>query len=74
MRTTSKNLKKIFLNRLQEVDNDAINNQSMDRGIRHLRKRYWKEFDEIWVQYNNKQATFKQWDKLLDKWLRSEEL
>ncbi len=74
MRTTSKNLKKIFLNRLQEVDNDAINNQSMDRGIRHLRKRYWKEFDEIWVQYNNKQATFEQWDKLLDKWLRSEEL
>ena len=74
MRTTSKNLKKIFLNRLQEVDNDAINNQSMDRGIRHLRKRYWKEFDEIWVQYNNKQATFEQWDTLLEKWLRSEEL
>ena len=74
MKTTSKNLKKIFLNRLQEVDNDAVNNQSMDRGIRHLRKRYWEEFDEIWVQYNNKQATFEEWNTLLEKWLRSEEL
>jgi len=74
MRTTSKNLKKIFLTRLQEVDNDAINNQSMDRGLRHLRKRNWEEFDKKWVQYNNKQATFEQWNTLLDKWLRSEEL
>ena len=56
MKTTSKNLKKIFLNRLQEVDNDAVSNQSMDRGLRHLRKRNWEEFDKIWVKYNNKQA------------------
>jgi|TARA_B100000085_G_scaffold285066_1_gene319830 hypothetical protein len=70
----SKNLKKIFLNRLQEVDDDAIKNQSMDRGLRHLRKRNWEDFDRIWVQYNNKEATFEEWSRLLDKWLESEEL
>ena len=74
MKNTPKNLKKIFLNRLQEVDNDAVNNQSMDRGLRHLRKRNWEEFDKIWVQYNNKQATFKIWEQMLERWLRSEEL
>jgi hypothetical protein len=74
MKTTLKNLKKIFLTRLQEVDDDRVNNQSMDRGLRHLRKRNWEEFDKIWVQYNNKQATFEQWNKLLERWLRSEEL
>jgi len=74
MKTTSKNLKKIFLNRLQEVDNDAVSNQSMDRGLRHLRKRNWEEFDKIWVKYNNKQATFKIWERMLERWLRSEEL
>lgn len=74
MKSTLKNLKKIFLSRLQEVDNDAINNQSMDRGLRHLRKRNWEDFDRIWVRYNNKQATFEEWNTLLEKWLRSEEL
>ena len=74
MRNTSKNLKKIFLNRLREIDDDRVNNQSMDRGLRHLRKRNWEEFDRIWVKYNNNQANYQQWDKALDKWLRSEEL
>ncbi len=74
MRNTSKNLKKIFLTRLQEIDDDRVNNQSMDRGLRHLRKRNWEEFDRIWVKYNNNQANYQQWDKALDKWLRSEEL
>ena len=70
----SKNLKKIFLNRLQKVDDDAIKNQSMDRGLRHLRKRNWEDFDRIWVQYNNEEATFEEWNRLLEKWLGSEEL
>ena len=74
MKNTSKNLKKIFLTRLQEIDDDRVNNQSMDRGLRHLRKRNWEEFDRIWVKYNNNQANYQQWDKALDKWLRSEEL
>jgi len=74
MRTTSKNLKKTFLTRLQEIDDDRVNNQSMDRGLRHLRKRNWEEFDRVWVKYNNNQATYQQWDHALSKWLRSEEL
>ena len=74
MKTTSKNLKKTFLTRLQEIDNDRVNNQSMDRGLRHLRKRNWEEFDRVWVKYNNNQATYQQWDHALEKWLRSEEL
>ena len=74
MKTTSKNLKKTFLTRLQEIDDDRVNNQSMDRGLRHLRKRNWEEFDRIWVKYNNSQATYQQWDHALEKWLRSEEL
>ena len=74
MKTTSKNLKKTFLNRLQEVDNDAVNNQSMDRGLRHLRKRNWEEFDKVWVKYNKNQATFREWEQKLERWLRSEEL
>ena len=74
MKSMSKNLKKIFLNRLQKVDDDAIKNQSMDRGLRHLRKRNWEDFDRIWVQYNNEEATFEEWNRLLEKWLGSEEL
>ena len=74
MRTTSKNLKKTFLTRLQKIDDDRVNNQSMDRGLRHLRKRNWEEFDRVWVKYNNNQATYQQWDHALSKWLRSEEL
>ena len=74
MKTTSKNLKKTFLTRLQEIDNDRVNNQSMDRGLRHLRKRNWEEFDKVWVKYNNNQANYQQWSHALDKWLRSEEL
>ena len=72
MRNTSKNLKKIFLNRLQEIDDDRVNNQSMDRGLRHLRKRNWEEFDEIWIKYNNNKATYNQWEQALDKWISSE--
>ena len=74
MKNTSKNLKKTFLTRLQEIDDDRVNSQSMDRGLRHLRKRNWEEFDRVWVKYNKNQATFGEWEQKLERWLRSEEL
>ena len=74
MKSTSKNLKKIFLSRLANLDDNKVNNQSMERTTRHMRKRLWKEFDQIWVKYNNNQANYQQWDHALEKWLRSEEL
>lgn len=70
----SRNLKKIFLSRLANLDDNKVNNQSMERTARHMRKRLWKEFDQIWVKYNNNQANYQQWDHALEKWLRSEEL
>ena len=70
----SRNLKKIFLSRLANLDDNKVNNQSMERTTRHMRKRLWKEFDQIWVKYNNNQANYQQWDHALEKWLRSEEL
>tara|TARA_R110002020_G_scaffold221997_2_gene430302 strand:- start:2300 stop:2545 length:246 start_codon:yes stop_codon:yes gene_type:complete len=72
--STSKNLKKIFSDRLLAIDNDKVNNQSAERTARHMRKRLWEEFDQIWVKYNNNQANYQQWDHALEKWLRSEEL
>ena len=70
--STSKNLKKICLDRLKNMDHDKWNNQSQERHIRHMRKRYHEEFDKIWVKYNNNQATYQQWEKALDLWLNSE--
>jgi len=68
-------LKKIFLDKLESITNDKFRNQSKDRHLRHMRKtrnRLHNEFDAIWVRYNNKQATFSQWENALEKWLSSE--
>jgi hypothetical protein len=54
------------------MDINKWNNQSMERHIRHMRNRYWKEFDQVWVNYNNNKATYQQWEKALDMWLNSE--
>jgi len=70
--STLKNLKKIYLDRLDKMDHDKWENHSQERHIRHMRKRYHQEFDKVWVKYNNKQATFQEWQKALDLWLNSE--
>ena len=54
------------------MDHDKWENHSQERHIRHMRKRYHQEFDKVWVKYNNKQATFQEWQKALDLWLNSE--
>tara|TARA_R100001530_G_scaffold52293_1_gene38693 strand:+ start:783 stop:995 length:213 start_codon:yes stop_codon:yes gene_type:complete len=68
MAHTSKNLKKIYLNRI----NNLKYNEIKDRGIRKMSERLWEEFDEIWIKYNNNEATYEQWEKALNKWLNSE--
>ena len=68
MKPTSEELKNLFLERINDLDyRDNLNRQ-----IRRTRERLWKEFDEVWVKYNNNQATFAEWNKALDKWLNSE--
>tara|TARA_R100000315_G_scaffold57932_2_gene32795 strand:+ start:296 stop:424 length:129 start_codon:yes stop_codon:yes gene_type:complete len=40
--------------------------------MRKMAERLLDEFDEIWIKYNNNQATYEQWEKALDKWLNAE--
>ena len=68
MEHTSRNLKRIYLDRL----NNTKFNKSKNRGMRKMAERLLDEFDEIWIKYNNNQATYEQWEKALDKWLNAE--
>ena len=72
MNTLKKDLRKIYLNRSEEITNEKFKSRSIDRHIRHMRKRLHEEFDQIWIKYNNNQATYQQWEIALDKWLNSE--
>jgi len=64
----SKDLKKIYLDRINNLEYVGIK----DRGIRKMADRLWEEFDETWIKYNNNEATYGQWEKALNKWLNSE--
>ena len=70
MLATKKNLKNHFLNRIK----DCHFNNEYDYNKRHMRNILWKEFDAIWVRYNNNEATFEQWEYALEKWLRLESM
>tara|TARA_X000001388_G_scaffold22223_1_gene15136 strand:+ start:2158 stop:2334 length:177 start_codon:yes stop_codon:yes gene_type:complete len=48
--------------------------QSQERGNRIMRDRLWKEFDKIWVRYNNSKASFQEWEKALNNWVNMETL
>ncbi len=43
-----------------------------NKSFKRMRERLHKEFDEVWVNYKNNQATYDQWDKALRKWLNAE--
>lgn len=68
MAHTSKNLKKIYLNRINNLEYNSIKS----RGIRKMAEMSWEEFDSVWVKYNNNEATYEQWEKALNKWLNLE--
>lgn len=65
-----RNLQKVFLDRIEKLPSHAGKNK--DYHMRKTRNRLHNEFDAIWVRYNNKQATFSQWENALEKWLSSE--
>ena len=70
MKHTSKNLKKIYLDKTSKLKY----NPYKDRFARKMCKRLQDEFDSTWVKYNNKQATYFEWEKSLDKWLNAEKI
>ena len=70
MEHTSKNLKKIFLDRREKINYNPIKT----RGMRLMCERLWEEFDDVWIKYENNKATYEQWEKALDKWLNAEEV
>ena len=72
--STSRNLKKIFSEEIENLPKDLIQTQSQERGVRKMRLRLWEKFDEVWVRYNNNQATYQEWKKALDKWLNVEKI
>ena len=56
MNTLKKDLRKIYLNRSEDITNEKFKNRSIDRQIRHMRKRLHEEFDQIWIKYNKTDA------------------
>lgn len=72
--STSRNLKKIFSERISKLPENLSQTQSKERGVRKMRMRLWEKFDEVWVRYNNNQATYQEWEKALDKWLNVEKI
>ncbi len=62
---TSKNLKKIYLEAIKDLDikvNKPLN-------LRRMEKRLHENFDKVWVKCNNGEATFEEWEKALNDWL-----
>ena len=60
-------LRKIFLD-----TNNKYRNQSKMRHLRHMRKMLQDDFDNTWILYENKKATYNEWEKALDKWIQAE--
>ena len=74
MRHTSKDLRKIFLDKTSEITNEIFRNRSQERHLRKMRNRLSDEFDKIWLRYNKKEASYSQWINALDKWLKVERI
>ena len=70
MKHISKNLKKIYLDKTSKLQY----NPYKDRNIKKMCERLQDEFDSVWVKCNNKQATYQEWEKALDKWLNAEKI
>lgn len=70
MRHTHQDLKKIFSERIMKIQNEIT--IPKNKSFKRMRERLHKEFDEVWVNYKNNQATYDQWDKALRKWLNAE--
>ena len=67
---TRKQLKKIYLDKIGKVSY----NPNKDRKMLKMVKRLQDEFDEVWLKYEKKQATYDDWITALDKWLNAEQV
>lgn len=65
-------LRKIFLDKTSVITNNKYRNQSKMRHLRHMRKMLQDDFDNTWILYENKKATYNEWEKALDKWIQAE--
>ena len=70
MRHTSQELKKIFSEKVLGMQDKITTPKG--KYFKEMRIRLHEEFDEVWVNYLNNQATYDQWEKALNKWLNAE--
>lgn len=68
--STQKDLKKIFLDRIKDIPYKM----ETDRHLRKMKKNLHEELDRVWVRYNNNKATYKEWEKALDNFIKAEKL
>jgi len=68
--STPKDLKKIFLDRIKDIPYKM----ETDRHLRKMKTRLHEELDVVWLRYNNKEATYQEWEKALDKLIKAEKL
>lgn len=64
----SQKTKKHYLDKCKNIPDKL----QLNYRIRKMSRRLHKEFDEVWVKYENGDATFDDWKKSLNKWLQSE--
>ena len=65
---TTKDLRKRYLDKLYATKGKV----TYDYHKRKMREGLHEEFDEVWVRFNNSDATLREWDKALNKWLTME--
>ena len=64
-------LKEIFLDRILEMEWD---NDYPDYKMRHMARKLQEEFDKVWLEYLDGNATYDEWEKALNGWLNVEML
>jgi len=52
----------------------GIEIEGFDYNLMKMRKELHRQFDEVWVKYNNGKATLNEWETSLNKWLSAEKL
>ena len=65
---TKRDLKKHYLTKLYSTQGIPTYDYHQSK----MRIRLHEKFDEVWLQYNNGKATYKEWEKALDNWLKME--
>jgi|TARA_B110000285_G_C14744828_1_gene432484 hypothetical protein len=68
--TTQTDLRKLFLTKVAEVNFRT----NPDYHFRKMLYRLHEEFDKVWVRYNNGDATMKEWENSLNKWIKMEQI